>query len=296
MLLCTLGAWAIVVPALTGLEAVAVTSGSMHPSIEVGDVVLLDTGAPPAPGRIATFRHPRAPDELVTHRLDGVQDGSWRTRGDANGSADPWLVGNEDLVGVGRLAVPLVGLPAVWARTGRIDLLVLAALAVGLLAWSAGTLRARPAGRHLRRTAPMRLEGAGRLLLRSAVLVALVSAVASQRSAGAAFVGTTSNTGSSISAAAVPSPAGVTAAAGCRLLVLAPRIDLAWDPVAEATSYAVERDSGSGFSVVASVGGTDYVDTDVLALTTYTYRVVAQTGAWSSAPSAAATETTGACV
>lgn len=296
MLLCTLGLWAVVVPVLTGLEPVAVTSGSMHPSLEVGDVVLLDAGASPAPGTVATFHHPRTPDELVTHRLAGVEDGSWRTRGDANASADPWLVGNEDLIGIGRLAVPLVGLPVVWARAGRVDLLVLTALSVGLLAWSAGTLRPRTGGRHLRRTASMWVEGAGRLLLRSALLVALVSAAASQNPAGAVFIGDTSNAGSSIAAATVPSPAGVTATAGCRLLVLAPKIDLAWDPVAEATGYAVERDSGSGFSLVATVGGTGYSDTDVLGLTTYTYRVVAQQGAWSSAPSATATDTTGPCL
>ena len=113
-------AWAAVPALVIGWEPVLITSGSMGPSISVGDIVLLTE--PPddellAPGTVITFRDPVVPDALVTHRIDNVrEDGLYRTRGDANGQPDPDPVHPADVVGVGRMLVPLVGLPVLWLR------------------------------------------------------------------------------------------------------------------------------------------------------------------------------------
>lgn len=113
-------AWAAVPALVIGWEPVLITSGSMGPSISVGDLVLLTD--PPrdellAPGTVITFRDPVVPDGLITHRIDNVrEDGLYRTRGDANGQPDADPVHPDDVVGVGRMLVPLVGLPVLWLR------------------------------------------------------------------------------------------------------------------------------------------------------------------------------------
>ncbi|MCB1026910.1 MAG: signal peptidase I [Microthrixaceae bacterium] len=119
--LCLL-AWVMVPAVALGWEPHVITSGSMAPKIRVGEVVLsarpsertLETGT------IVVFEDPRR-DEPLTHRVVGQEsDGSYRTQGDANPTPDPRPVPPEDIRGVGRLLVPMVGLPVVWLRTGAL--------------------------------------------------------------------------------------------------------------------------------------------------------------------------------
>lgn len=98
-------------------QPVVITSGSMGPRIQSGDVVLLDE--PPderlRPGQVITFEDPARRGALVTHRIVAVNDdGSYTTRGDANRADDSTRVDPDDIVGVGRLLVPAAGLPATW--------------------------------------------------------------------------------------------------------------------------------------------------------------------------------------
>lgn len=112
--------WAAVPALLIGWEPVLITSGSMGPNISAGDLVLISEPAGDellAQGTVITFDDPVVPGGLITHRIDGVrEDGMYRTRGDANEAPDPTPVAHEDVVGVGRLLVPLVGLPIHWLR------------------------------------------------------------------------------------------------------------------------------------------------------------------------------------
>ena len=53
-------------------------------------------------------------------------------------------------------------------------------------------------------------------------------------------------------------------------------VTLAWEPVAGATSYTLERKpDGGDYAPVATVTGTDYLDTGLAAQTAYTYRLTA---------------------
>lgn len=112
--------WAAVPALLIGWQPILITSGSMGPNISSGDLVLISE--PPtdellAQGTVITFHDPAVPGGLITHRIDGVrEDGMYRTRGDANEAPDPTPVDHDDVVGVGRLLVPLVGLPVHWLR------------------------------------------------------------------------------------------------------------------------------------------------------------------------------------
>lgn len=111
----------VAIPAIVfGWVPTVITSGSMGPLIRAGDVVLVEEPQAPndlAPGTVVTYRDPSRPDRLVTHRILGTTpDGRYRTQGDANTVADSAPVRPSDVVGVGRLAVPLVGLPVLWIR------------------------------------------------------------------------------------------------------------------------------------------------------------------------------------
>ena len=295
VLLATLGAWAVVVPLVGGFRPIVVSSGSMHPALDVGDVVLVDRDAEPARGGVATFVHPQVPGALVTHRLVGHDDDGWRTRGDANATEDPWRVSNEEVVGLTRLVVPSIGLPTIWARQGRNDLLAASAAGLVLLLSLAGAFRST-GGRHLRLTLAHRMKRLGQLLLRGAAGVAAVALVAAQQPAEAVFSSATSAPTGSFSAATVPAPTNLTASARCLLLVVGAQIDVSWDPVAGATGYEVYRSTGAGFTLRTTIAGTGWTDSAVLTGTTYTYRVRALVGTWSSPDSGLASGTTGLCL
>lgn len=116
-------AWLIVfvaVPvAVARWDPVIVTSGSMAPLVQGGDVVLL-TGVDDtlAPGTVVAYDDPAQPGTLTLHRIIGVHpNGDYRTKGDANAAPDSTPLPPERIEGVGRLLVPVVGLPAHWLRT-----------------------------------------------------------------------------------------------------------------------------------------------------------------------------------
>ncbi len=143
--------WVIVVRLLVGWSPMVVTTGSMQPAINPGDIVM--SGAPDDGGRdlevgtVITFQDPVRPDGLLTHRIARVNDdGTYSTRGDANTVADSYQVKPRDVRSVGHLLIPGVGLPRVWVERG--DVLMLAVWVTGtLLALWAAFRPTRPARR-----------------------------------------------------------------------------------------------------------------------------------------------------
>ena len=74
-----------------------VTSGSMSPALERGDLVLMQRiQTEPAVGDIITLEREeiRLP---ITHRVVAVTEEGVRTKGDARGRVDPWLVPEEEI-------------------------------------------------------------------------------------------------------------------------------------------------------------------------------------------------------
>ena len=130
-----LSLWVLVPTLFMGWKPMAIDSGSMGPSIHTGDVVLVSpfTGEPLQPGRVVTFADPAEPDRLVTHRVAAVNDdGTYRTKGDANTDADSTPLMPEQIHGVGRLVVPRVGVPVVWLAQGSYAALAAWAVSVAL--------------------------------------------------------------------------------------------------------------------------------------------------------------------
>lgn len=113
-------AWALVPTLVLGWQSVVITSGSMGPSIDTGDVVVAapHDGSLLGPGTVVVFEDSDSA-ALTTHRIvETTPDGGYLTRGDANPRPDSTPLEPDRVVGVGRLLVPRAGLPLVWYSTG----------------------------------------------------------------------------------------------------------------------------------------------------------------------------------
>lgn len=109
--------WATV-PIALGWSSLVILTGSMTPVIEPGDAVLVDRVAPTRlePGMVLVVDDPAHIGRTISHRLQEVrEDGTLILKGDANGSADSTPVSPDQVRGVARLLVPVVGLPKAWS-------------------------------------------------------------------------------------------------------------------------------------------------------------------------------------
>lgn len=104
----------------TDYPMLAVASGSMIPTLNVGDLIVVQGGfrasdilAAYGTGDIIVFHKPNNLDELIVHRaVEKFQVGdAWyiRTRGDNNNSPDPWQVSDSELVGKVVGTIPYIG-------------------------------------------------------------------------------------------------------------------------------------------------------------------------------------------
>lgn len=128
----SLALWAVV-PVVAHLTPTLIVSGSMAPSINTGDVVLVrpTNSRVLRRGQVVTFDDPANPGRLLTHRVvHANDDGSVKTRGDANPAMDSTPVSSDAIRGIGQLVIPAVGLPAMWVRGGQW---------LAVLLWLAGT-------------------------------------------------------------------------------------------------------------------------------------------------------------
>jgi signal peptidase len=145
--------WAVA-PTVFGWRAALIISGSMEPGIRAGDLVIL---APINPdqlkemevkGLVVQVRNPVRHGELLVHRAVGkTSTGAVITKGDANVARDYEPVPPKDVLGVGRVRVPFVGLPVLWLHNGeRVPLLALAGVLLALIWPDRKTAAAEPAG------------------------------------------------------------------------------------------------------------------------------------------------------
>lgn len=194
-----------IAPTLLGWKPVVVTSGSMSPRIRPGDVVVAQPVAADrlGPGTVIVFRAPGGTG-LVTHRIVEVAaDGSYITRGDANPDHDSTPLRPDGVVGVGRLLVPRVGMPALWIRLQAWrSLAVLGSVVVLSLVVTAAAAPSSPVHRRAGRRRERNLRA---LLAATATGTGLFTAiVAPSTPATAAFTRTTGNSTSFFSASAAP--------------------------------------------------------------------------------------------
>ncbi len=130
----TLAVVAVLPIVIPGVTSAAITSESMLPRLHAGDVVIAVSqgNTPIAEGTIVVFKDPVKGD-LVTHRIVGINpDGTYTTKGDANGINDVAPVPPENIKGVGRWVVPYVGLLRVWLAESQWFFLIVAIGATGI--------------------------------------------------------------------------------------------------------------------------------------------------------------------
>jgi signal peptidase len=131
---------ALIAPSFLGYGSLTVLSGSMEPTLHVGDVVV-ERRVPPLAlrvGDVVTFRDPANPGRLYTHRVVSMSasEGSvaFVTRGDANTGVERWSIPEGGSVGRVEYRIPLLGYVTnrAGSRFGRFALIVLPALLLGL--------------------------------------------------------------------------------------------------------------------------------------------------------------------
>lgn len=102
-------------PSIAGIQAYAVTSGSMEPAIHTGDMVYVrrQRFEQIMEGDILTFTINDG-KMIVTHRVleKSDLDQSFLTQGDANGQPDGKRVGYEDVLGTVWAVIPWMGYAA----------------------------------------------------------------------------------------------------------------------------------------------------------------------------------------
>ncbi|MCL9812749.1 signal peptidase I [Natranaeroarchaeum aerophilus] len=135
----------VAVPQVIGAdESYVVTSDSMSPEIEGGDVVIVTERSPDQieEDDVITFAPPGDDERRTTHRVVEIEeeDGQTQfvTQGDANENPDPQPVAAERVIGEVTLTIPYFGRFVAFAQTtiGIISLVILPGLAlVGTEVW-----------------------------------------------------------------------------------------------------------------------------------------------------------------
>lgn len=262
-LAAALAAWVLVPTLILGWEPLVITSGSMGPTIEAGDVVLVDPEFDAlGPGSVVAYE---TRDGVTVHRVVHADpDGGLVTKGDANSSPDSTTILPDQVVGVGRLLVPHIGM----LRTAGWFWL---AAFTGLIA------------------ATLFLTGDRRFPSLATFLV--VALAVTSATGAAAFATTTSNTGSSASALDLAPPTNLSAACGL-IGSGSVSVNLTWTPSPSPglSGYRIYHDgpsAGANFTAVGTVAAgenafTHVVTSPLTILGTHTYLVRAVSGSWES--------------
>lgn len=122
----------VILPALTQGDRWNVLSGSMEPSIMIGDMIVSHKVDPVdvKVGDVLVYSHPAVP-EPVTHRVVDISDSDFILRGDAN-PADDAPVAADQIIGKMSYQIPKIGHVAGLIEDNR-PLLTLAF--VGMIGW-----------------------------------------------------------------------------------------------------------------------------------------------------------------
>jgi signal peptidase len=123
-----------------GLQLLAVMSGSMEPTINVGGIV----GIRPVPasdlraGDVITFGNQSAPDVLVTHRIVSIENRDGQsfltTKGDANDAVDAMAAPATRAVGRVDFSLPWLGFVMMWLSSplAKVGILVVSIIGFAL--------------------------------------------------------------------------------------------------------------------------------------------------------------------
>ena len=101
------------VPMFMGVATLTVETGSMSGTIEEGDLIVIKKTNDYKIGDIITFL-PEGDKIPTTHRIIGIEDGKYITRGDANNTADTRPIAYDRIIGEYQFSIRYVGLFFRW--------------------------------------------------------------------------------------------------------------------------------------------------------------------------------------
>jgi diguanylate cyclase (GGDEF)-like protein len=111
-----LACWVTGVMLVIGWHPQVVTGASLEPSLVPGDVIMVQPTKPFTPERGEVLTYSLHKGTVVVGRVLNVgPEQRFTVIGGTNGTSKPITVSISNIVGVGRLVVPMLGLPVVWA-------------------------------------------------------------------------------------------------------------------------------------------------------------------------------------
>jgi len=90
----------------TPTPLLAVTSKSMAPTLNVGDLLVVRGTSSVEVGDIVAFRRG---SDIVVHRVYNVTENGIITKGDAYSQPDPWIIQRDEILGKVVFSIPLLG-------------------------------------------------------------------------------------------------------------------------------------------------------------------------------------------
>lgn len=116
-------------PKIFGYSRVAIISGSMSPTIETGDLIIIREASSYQADDIVTFR---SGSSLITHRIISIADGKAVTKGDFNNVADKGTVRLSDIEGKMVLRIPRMGDAVLFLRS-PLGIFIIIAIAIFMM-------------------------------------------------------------------------------------------------------------------------------------------------------------------
>lgn len=116
------GGWFGLITSLgTSTPFFVVSSGSMLPTLRVGDIIVIRGGESISDlkiGEVIVFKQPQNADRVIVHRIFRIDQIGGETgiitKGDNNPSQDGWTVRQQHFLGKVLFHVPYVGYAAIW--------------------------------------------------------------------------------------------------------------------------------------------------------------------------------------
>lgn len=104
-----------------GNQALIVRSGSMTPTIGVGDIVAVTKAHDYRIGDVIAFKSEKNSDTIITHRITDIEHAEnalqYKTKGDANEEEDNWIVTQDRVLGKLFITVPSAGKILAFAKS-----------------------------------------------------------------------------------------------------------------------------------------------------------------------------------
>jgi signal peptidase I len=93
-------------PIIFGIRSFVVQTGSMEPKIHVASIVFTKPLLAYQTGDIITFNRGNI---TFTHRIAGIKNNQYQTKGDANNITDPQTVSKSKIIGKDFIIIPYIG-------------------------------------------------------------------------------------------------------------------------------------------------------------------------------------------